>query len=85
MADQSTSTLLKHRIKKDQPSSILSDYQLSNLAEHMLPMYRRQEWILLYRMSEHGTSMITFDNKVSKDVMTMVIIQDEKGHKFGSL
>ena len=51
----------------------------------MLPMYRNLEWVLLYRLSEHGSSMITFQKKVSTDAMTMLIVMDEKGHKFGAL
>jgi len=47
-------------IKKDQPSSILSDYQISNLAANMLGVYRNLTWRLLYRMSVNGVSMITF-------------------------
>jgi len=39
--NQYKATLIKFRIKKNTDSKILSDYQLSNLAEHMLPMYRR--------------------------------------------
>lgn len=33
--DQSTNLLIRYMIKKDQPSTILSDYQLSNLAAQM--------------------------------------------------
>lgn len=85
MQDQSLNTLIKYRIKKDQPSTILSDYQISNLAATMLPMYRNLEWNLLYRLSENGSSMITFQKRCEKDAMTLLLVKDDKGYKFGSL
>ena len=54
------SHIIKYLIKQDQPSTVLTPYQLSNLAERMQGIYRRSQWKLLYRMSQNGTSMITF-------------------------
>ena len=85
IGEQAQSVLLKYRLKKDQPSKILSDHEFSNLAEHMYAPYRRCDWQLLYRMSEHGRSGITFSEKIQDESNTLLICEDEKGHKFGTM
>lgn len=47
-------------------------------------MYHSLEWKLLYRMSEHGTSMITFMKRVKHEQTTVLVIEDENGFKFGA-
>ena len=57
---ESRSLLIKHMLKKSTHSQILTNEQFSSLAEKMSVVYRQMNWRLLYRMSENGTSMITF-------------------------
>ncbi len=47
-------------------------------------MYQRHSWNLIYRMSDHGTSQITFMKKVKSAMTTVMVIEDEKGFKFGA-
>lgn len=35
-------------------------------------------------MSDHGTSQITFMKKVKSAMTTIIVIEDEKGFKFGA-
>jgi len=41
-------------------------------------------WRLLYRMSKHGSSMITFMKNLEREDITVIMIEDSKGYKFGS-
>jgi hypothetical protein len=77
--------LIKHVIKKSCASTILNDFQLSNLAERMSGFARSQTWRLLYRMSEHGVSMITFTERLKREDITLICCEDQAGYKFGSL
>ncbi len=79
------SKLIKHVIKKSCASTILNDFQLSNLAERMSGFARSQTWRLLYRMSEHGVSMITFTERLKREEITLIFCEDETGCKFGAL
>jgi len=42
------------------------------------------KWQLLYRMSKNGTSMITFMKNIDRYDVTVIVIEDSKGFKFGS-
>ena len=48
-------------------------------------LYKIAHWKLLYRMSLHGVSMNTFYNKVSGEGASLVIMEDERGYKFGCM
>jgi hypothetical protein len=49
---------------KTHPSEVLSDYQISNLAQKMDDALRGMSWVLLYRLSQDGASMITLMDRV---------------------
>jgi TLD len=36
-------------------------------------------------MSLHGVSMITFMKRINREEITLVLCQDEMGHKFGGM
>ena len=74
--------LIRFRPEKTCDSRLLNDYQISNIAEHM-GMYRNMTWRLLYRLSEHGVSMNTFQDRLQDYETTLVIIQDSKRYLFG--
>ena len=46
-------------------------------------MYRNMNWVLLYRLSDHGVSMNTFISKLKNSDSTLMIIEDKNGFKFG--
>lgn len=46
-------------------------------------MYRNMNWVLLYRMSEHGVSMNTFIERIKGHNATLVIMEDKSKFKFG--
>ncbi len=71
------SKLIKYLVKRSDPSKILNAYQFSNLAEKMTPYLRRSQWWLLYRMSDHGISMITLMEKIKKEETTLMLFVDE--------
>ena len=77
--------MIKYLVKRSDPSKILNASQFSNLAEKMSPYLRRSQWRLLYRMSDHGISMITLMEKIKKEETTLILCADEQGCKFGSL
>jgi hypothetical protein len=81
--DQSENQLIKYSVKKDSPSLILSDFQISNLAQKIPSIYRNLQWRLLYRMSTHGVSMNTFIERVKEEEVTLTILEDSLGYKFG--
>jgi exosome complex component MTR3 len=53
------------------------------LAEKIPAIYRNLQWRLLYRMSTHGISMMTFMENVSCEDVTLMIVEDSCGFKFG--
>lgn len=79
------SKLIKFLVKRNHESVILNAYQFSNLAEKMSGYQRRQQWRLLYRMSDNGVSMITFMEKIKREETTLILCVDEYGYKFGTL
>ena len=76
--------LIKFRPEKSQDSKLLNDLQISNVAQHM-GMQRNMRWKLLYRLSEHGVSVNTFIQRLSGEETTLLIVEDQYGHKFGGL
>lgn len=76
--------LIKFRPQKECDSLLLNDFQISNLSDHMA-LHRNLQWVLLYRLSEHGVSMTTFLERTKNMDTTLLIIEDSKGWKFGGL
>lgn len=76
--------LIKYRPRKSHPSKLLNDLQISNLLSKMPSLYRNYNWQLLYRLSEHGVSMNTFLKNVDRYSDTLLVFEDESGHKFGA-
>jgi hypothetical protein len=48
-------------------------------------LYKIARWNLLYRISLHGVSMNTFYQRLAGASASLVIIEDEHGHKFGAM
>lgn len=83
--DQENSQLIKYRPKKSDPSLLLNDFQISNLSKYIPGIYKRLTWKLLYRLNEHGSSMHNFYKNVKGHDVTLMIVMDRDGWKFGSL
>jgi len=62
----------------------LTEKQFYSLATKIPPIYKNMRWRLLYRMSKHGSSMITFMKNLEREDITVIMIEDSKGYKFGS-
>ena len=76
--------LLKYRPELSEDSKLLNDFQISNLTEHM-HYCRGMQWILLYRLSEHGVSLNTFLKRLTGYETTLIVMEDKVGWKFGAL
>lgn len=48
-------------------------------------LYKIARWNLLYRISEHGVSQNTFYQRLGGAPASLIIIEDENGHKFGAM
>ena len=46
---------------------------------------RGMSWVLLYRLSQDGASMITLMDRVQGQDMTLLICEDQDGWKFGTM
>ena len=46
---------------------------------------RSMKWVLLYRLSEHGVSLLSFLKRLQASDNTLLVIEDKQGNKFGGL
>ena len=75
--------LIKHRPAMSHKSKILNEVQISNLTEKLPAFNKQLGWKLLYRLSDHGTTMNTMMHRISSDQETLILFEDECGYKFG--
>ena len=76
---------MAYRPEKDRDSLLLNDLQISSLCGIMPGLYKIARWNLLYRISEHGVSLNTFYERLGGAPASLVIMEDENGHKFGAM
>ena len=69
--------------KKSHKSKILSDLQISNLLACIPAYYRSFSWQRVFALDEDGCSLITFYQQCRDHDLTIMVIEDQHGWKFG--
>lgn len=64
-------------------SGVVDEAAIRLVSFYLPPMTRMQEWKKLFSISEDGSSINTFYNKVDEHEETVIFIQDENNNIFG--